>query len=61
MVGFSRAINKLSQSQKWDNPDGKTQKRKKSQTGAGKISKKRHITVDVKKCKKQSKKQKTRH
>ena len=63
MVGFSEAINKLGGGTKWSEiPEirVKKQKTKKPQTGAGKIAKKRHVAVDIKKSKKPSKKQKVR-
>lgn len=61
MVGFSRTIAQLAQSKKWINTEIKPRKKVKPQTGAGKIVKKRHSTIDVKKCKKPSKKPKIRH
>jgi len=60
MVGFSRSINQHSTPHKWLDINPKSQK-KKSQTGAGKITKKRHSTIDVKKSKKSCKKSKKSH
>ncbi len=58
MAGFSNSIKRLADPTKWIDQERKSIVKR--QTGAGKLTKKRHSVVDVKKCSKSSKKQKTR-
>ena len=58
MVGFSKSLKALSAADQWVNSGRKSSKKKINQTGAGKISKKRHSTLQIAKPKKSSKKSK---
>lgn len=59
MAGFSSSIRKLSAS--WSNSRDIQVQKSKNQTGAGKITKKRHSQVFIEKPKKRSKKVKRNH